>query len=81
MNWQLKLFSRQLQAARLGVGGKVVEASIVEFCCGQEGYAVDPAALCEGELGGDAAAYWVLRLLKFPLTVTVLLSEEIETIP
>ena len=34
---QAKLGSKQLQAASLGVGGRVVEARKVEFWLGQEG--------------------------------------------
>ena len=37
VNWQLRMFSKQLHAASLGVGGSVLDASHVEFCGGHDG--------------------------------------------
>lgn len=70
MNWQLKALSKHAQAASLGVGGKVVEAKNVEFCCGQLGNEVDPALLLLGLFGGLTWPYWVLSRLKSSLVWT-----------
>jgi len=43
VNWQLRSFSRQVQAAKLGVGGSVVDAAKTSLSAGQEGYVLAPA--------------------------------------
>ena|ERR1700730_5930418 len=74
-----RLVSRQPHASLLGVGGRVSEAATCTDGLGQVGNDETPLAVALG--GAVTAVYWVLRLLKSVLGVTVLLSALIVTIP
>ena len=70
VNWQLKELSKHAQEASLGVGGRVVDAKKVVFCCGQLGKVVEPAELLLGLFGGLILPYSVLRRSKSELVWT-----------
>jgi ABC-type molybdate transport system substrate-binding protein len=81
VNRQLKAFSRQLQAASLGVGGSVAEARKVSDEAAHEGYVAADADDWEGVLMKETRPYCVFKLSKSALVVTVLVSCEIVTMP
>ncbi len=58
VNKQLKLLTKHLHAASLGVGGRVVDASQVEFWAGHAGNCVLPASLLLGVVGKVTLPYW-----------------------
>ena len=78
-NVQARLSSRQLHELSLGVGGSVDEARKVEFVVGHEGKVVVPGAL--GVFGPVVLLNCACRRVKSSETVTVVLSEEMVTMP
>jgi hypothetical protein len=78
---QPRMLSKQLQAASLGVGGKVDDARSEELIAGQAGYVAAPAAFSKGVFGGFSCPYSASSESKSALGVTVLPSAEIFTIP
>lgn len=79
MNTQSRLASKHRQAASLGVGGSVGEATKDEFCPGQAGYDAAGALLCGGVLTNVTAPYAACKLAKSVDVVTV--DPEILTMP
>ena len=57
VNWQLRALDKHSHAASFGVGGKLVEASQVEFCWGHAGNPSDGEEPCEGLFGGFTCEY------------------------
>jgi len=78
---QESVLSKQLQAARLGVGGSVVEATNSSLLAGQAGYFVVPAELLDGLFGGETLVYCASRPVKSSLVVTVVPSADMLTRP
>ena len=81
VNRQLRAFSRQLQAASLGVGGSVEEARKVSDEAGHEGYAAAATDDWEGVSLKVTRPYCVFNEVKSVLVVTVVVSCEIVTMP
>jgi hypothetical protein len=81
LNTQSRLASKHRQAASLGVGGSVGEATKDEFCAGQPGYVAAGALLCGGTLTNVTAPYAACKLAKSVDVVTVDPSAEILTMP